>query len=241
MEFKYDDLSVANAASSELANFQDGHPSFDIWHPKWAPDYLASNEDSMAHQPLYEFVGTNEAGESVRVTLCHVAQIQKLRIVVSILDHLGIELDRSLCLAQLNDHDITQASRRMLHVIKGVHQIGMSEDGCLGGIPVSRPRMKVRERENEAALDVGHPTPVNGVALGVPDLQRSVVDDGFYVGKVLGIAGDVVTQKVNRDGATVRHLASRLSASVEIDAVVTIKYSGDVGEVTCARTRVVER
>ncbi|ABD72132.1 hypothetical protein Rfer_4446 (plasmid) [Rhodoferax ferrireducens T118] len=67
--------------------------------------------------------------------------------------------------------------------------------------------------------------------------QQPIVVDGFHVGKVLDISAGVVTQQVNRDGSTVRHLMSQLSKSVEIDAVVEIGYANGVGEVSSVRAR----
>ena len=67
------------------------------------------------------------------------------------------------------------------------------------------------------------------------------VENGIYVGKVLDITDGVVTQKVNRDGSTVRHLMSKLSEPVEMDAVIEISYTGGAGEVTRTRSQMVKR
>ena len=46
----------------------------------------------------------------------------------------------------------------------------------------------------------------------------------MYTGKVLDIVDGVVTQKVNRDGSTVRHNLSGLARSVKVGDLLTIIY-----------------
>lgn len=61
---------------------------------------------------------------------------------------------------------------------------------------------------------------------------RTVVSDGFYSGKVLDVSADgVVTQKVSRDGLTVRHSLPSLSHPVAKGDLVDIKYAGGIGVV----------
>ena len=59
----------------------------------------------------------------------------------------------------------------------------------------------------------------------------AIVFEGFYCGRVLGIADGVVTQKINRAGDTVRHDASKLFAAVQVDDVIEVLYRGGKGEV----------
>ena len=59
-----------------------------------------------------------------------------------------------------------------------------------------------------------------------------VFNKSIYSGKVLSVADGVVTQKINRDGNTVRHDASKLSEAVQEGDVVDIKYGFGVGVVS---------
>lgn len=56
-----------------------------------------------------------------------------------------------------------------------------------------------------------------------------VVKEGTYSGKVLDIADGVVTQKINREGDTVRHDVANLSATVNIGDVIDIQYHDGTG------------
>lgn len=60
---------------------------------------------------------------------------------------------------------------------------------------------------------------------------NNVTLEGFHCGKVIGIEGGIVTQKINRYGDTVRHDASQLSLFVEIGDVVEIRYRDGTGTV----------
>lgn len=81
-------------------------------------------------------------------------------------------------------------------------------------------------------LSVSAPdTSENGTSeVGQQDLF-GVVNAGAYSGKVVSVDNGIVTQKVNREGATVKHELERLSASVKVDDLVDIKYQGGIGQV----------
>lgn len=70
-------------------------------------------------------------------------------------------------------------------------------------------------------------------ALFQKEMMREIeaIKDGTYFGIVLCVEAGFVTQKVNREGATVRHDAANLSAAVNIGDVVNIQYRGGTGKV----------
>ena len=53
-----------------------------------------------------------------------------------------------------------------------------------------------------------------------------------YAGKILDVSEDVVIQKIDREGTTIRHSLAKLSMKVEVGQVVDIKYAGGVGVVS---------
>jgi hypothetical protein len=59
-----------------------------------------------------------------------------------------------------------------------------------------------------------------------------LVEGGMWSGKVLDVEHGVVIQKINRDGNTVQHDATKLSAMVNVGDVVDIKYVGALGVVS---------
>lgn len=61
---------------------------------------------------------------------------------------------------------------------------------------------------------------------------KGVVQEGLHVGQVLECANGVVTQKIDREGNTVRHDASKLSATVQVGDVVDVLYRAGQGVVT---------
>lgn len=67
----------------------------------------------------------------------------------------------------------------------------------------------------------------NGSTLTRPE----AVNSGIYSGQVLSIANGFATQKINREGATVKHDIARLSSMVHAGDVVEIMYSAGVGQV----------
>lgn len=60
---------------------------------------------------------------------------------------------------------------------------------------------------------------------------RGIVTEGLFSGVVLDISNGVAVQKVNREGDTVKHDVSKLSAAVSAGDLVDIKYRNGVGEV----------
>lgn len=74
-----------------------------------------------------------------------------------------------------------------------------------------------------------------GDGIGERDAARSeiadVVSAGTYNGRVMGIVDGVVTQRVSRDGRTVRHDLSRLQGRVEVGDVLDVRYQGGRGEI----------
>ena len=58
---------------------------------------------------------------------------------------------------------------------------------------------------------------------------RGVVKEGLYSGQVVTVNAGVVTQKVDREGNTVKHLADNLTQSLKPGAVVDIRYANGVG------------
>lgn len=65
-----------------------------------------------------------------------------------------------------------------------------------------------------------------------PQAVSRIVREGAFSGAVLNVsASGVVTQKINRDGDTVRHDFYALSKPVSVGSVVDIKYVGGVGVV----------
>lgn len=61
--------------------------------------------------------------------------------------------------------------------------------------------------------------------------KREVVTSGQFVGQIVAIEGDLVIQKVDRDGNTVMHELERLRGAIEPGTVVEIKYENGVGHV----------
>ena len=73
---------------------------------------------------------------------------------------------------------------------------------------------------------------VQAKEIGANPHVGDVVREGSFSGQVLAVTVDgVMTQKVNRNGDTVQHALSLLSAPVAIGSVVEIKYAGGVGVV----------
>jgi DNA (cytosine-5)-methyltransferase 1 len=64
------------------------------------------------------------------------------------------------------------------------------------------------------------------------DFADAPVTCGRFAGRVLAVANGIVTQKVGREGQTVRHQALALSQAVVIGAVVDIHYADGVGAVS---------
>lgn len=62
-------------------------------------------------------------------------------------------------------------------------------------------------------------------------VNANVVSEGFHCGRVIEIADGVVIQKYNREGDTVQHDLSKLTATVQVGDVVDIKYVDGVGQV----------
>ena len=60
---------------------------------------------------------------------------------------------------------------------------------------------------------------------------KGVVREGNFVGPVLSVENGVVTQKINRDGITVCHDASKLSESIDIGEVMDVAYQDGRGVV----------
>ena len=59
-----------------------------------------------------------------------------------------------------------------------------------------------------------------------------VACEGVFSGMVMDVSGGFVTQKINRDGATVKHAQSVLSEPLKTGDIVDIKYSNGVGTVS---------
>lgn len=72
---------------------------------------------------------------------------------------------------------------------------------------------------------------LSGPKQGVQE-PKDVVNEGWYSGKVLSVANGVVTQKINRDGGTVRHDASKLSEPVKAGDVLDVQYQDSQGLVS---------
>jgi hypothetical protein len=66
----------------------------------------------------------------------------------------------------------------------------------------------------------------------VTQCSLSVVMEGIYSGKVLGVDGGVVSQKINREGDVVHHAAAQLSKPVAEGDVIDIEYRNGMGEVS---------
>ena len=103
------------------------------------------------------------------------------------------------------------------------------------------PSFKVKDRVNPNVIDVkAHVVPgqVKPVALPAASPQQGFdfaspsVSEGLFVGRVMDVTGGIVTQKINRDGDTVRHDLRSLSVPVGAGEVIEIKYAGGVGVVT---------
>ena len=60
---------------------------------------------------------------------------------------------------------------------------------------------------------------------------KGVVKEGAFVGPVLSVENGVVTQKINREGGTVCHDASKLSERIDIGDVMDVAYLGGRGVV----------
>jgi hypothetical protein len=69
---------------------------------------------------------------------------------------------------------------------------------------------------------------------------ESVVSEGAYSGRVLNIESGVVTQKVDRNGATVVHALASLSQNVVKGEVLDIRYVNGVGVVSGKETQMVD-
>ena len=105
----------------------------------------------------------------------------------------------------------------------------------------SRLAGEVEARLTQARIDMSPGERVAGYPLDDMDLAvpgqvlmsagkaADLVREGSYVGLVLDVANGVATQKINRDGATVRHAVARLSAGLVIGTVAEIAYKDGVG------------
>lgn len=103
---------------------------------------------------------------------------------------------------------------------------------------------EVESRLTQARIDMSPDERAAGYPLDDMDLAvpgqvlmsagkaAALVADGFHVGKVIDVADGVATQKINRDGATVRHLLARLSVPVVIGDMVEVSYKDGVGVVS---------
>lgn len=60
---------------------------------------------------------------------------------------------------------------------------------------------------------------------------EGVVQDGTHSGKIMSHEAGVVTQRVDRDGNTVKHLAANLNRSVGVGDVLDIRYADGIGHV----------
>lgn len=61
---------------------------------------------------------------------------------------------------------------------------------------------------------------------------EGVVREGIHNGTILSQAAGVVTQRVDREGNTVKHLAANLNRAVGVGDVLDIRYSNGVGQVS---------
>lgn len=77
----------------------------------------------------------------------------------------------------------------------------------------------------------GNDLPIPAFSASIHHLMHTV-NEGRFSGKVLGVANGVVTQKIDREGNTVRHEASKLSIAVQTGDVVHINYVGARGIVS---------
>lgn len=70
--------------------------------------------------------------------------------------------------------------------------------------------------------------------LSSPEMSalKDVVNKGVFSGEVLSVVDGIVTQRINRDGATVQHDEKVLLVPVVAGDVVEIKYMGGVGAVS---------
>ena len=107
----------------------------------------------------------------------------------------------------------------------------------------SRLAGEVEARLTQARIDMSPSDRLNGYPLDDMDLAvpgqvlmsagkpSDLVVNGSYVGLVLDVANGVATQKINREGATVRHAVARLSAVLVIGSVADIIYKDGLGVV----------
>lgn len=77
-------------------------------------------------------------------------------------------------------------------------------------------------------LDKFRDMPVGELSKAILE-AKGVVKEGAFSGPVLSVANGVVTQKINREGATVCHDVTKLSASFAIGDVVDVSYQGGRG------------
>lgn len=97
---------------------------------------------------------------------------------------------------------------------------------------VTQARIDMSPEERRAIYPLDNMDfPVASQALRGARRADALVFEGHHVGKILDVSDGVATQRVNRDGAVVRHVVSALSAPVAIGQVVEIRYAGEQGVV----------
>lgn len=102
---------------------------------------------------------------------------------------------------------------------------------------------EAQKREAKAAKEAQQPAPVLAslpqeaqtppldIARSPKTLDVVVVSQGSFSGKILSVADGLATQRINRQGDTVQHDVSRLSAAVVAGDVVDVQYRDGVGVV----------
>lgn len=89
---------------------------------------------------------------------------------------------------------------------------------------VKRIKLQAMTTEARAVIVAALTISVKLPAAVEPAVEQNTVHQGTFSGRIMGVSHGVVTQKINREGATVCHNASRLSCSVAVGDVVDIGY-----------------
>ena len=108
-----------------------------------------------------------------------------------------------------------------------------AEIGSQDNEPAISKNGEALAKGNEGTTYIGKALTYMRNILGLTEAsdRSSCVNDGLHIGSILYVADGVVVQKINRNGDSVQHDASKLSSSVMVGDVVEIAYKDGVGVV----------
>jgi ADP-Ribosyltransferase in polyvalent proteins len=147
---------------------------------------------------------------------------------------MGDELSHALLLLE-NGADASQVNQGEVPVLSYAASPEMATALLKAGaraVDVTDEWLQGMTAEARAVVVAALPMSVKLPAVVEPAVEQNLVHQGIFSGRIVGFADGVVTQKVNREGATVQHAASKLTMTVEVGDVVDIGYSNGQGVVS---------